>query len=81
MTFTLIVNSIQQTDGGLDVNTNLGELVPLNTVSKRTSLPDHTLRRGLNDGRIRGQKIGRDWFVFNDEADRLAKEFPIEGIR
>ncbi len=63
--------------GGAEVSVNLDELVPLNAASKRTNMPDHTLRRGLIAGRIRGKKIGRDWFVFSDEANRLADEFPI----
>ena len=61
------------------MSTNLDEIVPFNTASKRTNLPDHTLRRGLIAGRIKGMKIGRDWFVYTEEADRLAAEFPIEA--
>ena len=32
---------------------NLDDLVRLNAASKRTKMPDHTLRGGLNAGRIR----------------------------
>ncbi len=59
------------------MSTNLNELVPLNVASKRTNLGDHTLRRGLIQGRIKGRKIGRDWFIYADEVNRLAAEFPI----
>jgi acetyl-CoA synthetase len=49
------------------------ELLTVEEVSKRLKLTPLTIRRMLNDGRLRGTKVGRVWRVFESEVDRLLR--------
>ena len=52
-------------------------LIPLIDAAKRTSLSESGIRRGLNNGSIKGFKISRDWVLPPDEVNRLAIEHPL----
>ena len=39
-------------------------------VSKRVDLAEHTVRKGLRSGAIQGVKLGRDWFIADEELHR-----------
>lgn len=53
------------------------ELIPVTRAAKRTALGEPAIRRRLRAGQIRGQKLGRDWFVAAAEVERLAVEYPL----
>ena len=56
------------------------ELTPIAKAAKHTRQTESAIRRGLQTGRIRGVKVGRDWLIPPDEVRRLAKEFPLEPV-
>jgi excisionase family DNA binding protein len=55
-------------------------LISVVEASKQLAIGEETLRRGLRSGRVKGQKLGRDWFLSLDEVDRLAAEYPLESV-
>lgn len=56
-----------------------GHVTVLN-LEKRTQWGGHTIRRKLAAGRIKGTKVGRDWFIPEDEAERLEREYPLQEL-
>ena len=55
------------------------EIVPLTQAAKRTALGELAIRRGIKQGSIDAQKLGRDWYLPVPEVERLAREYPLEG--
>ena len=51
------------------------------SMSKGCALSEHTIRRLLNNGVIKGKKIGLVWFIANEEAERVIAENPIDQSR
>jgi excisionase family DNA binding protein len=55
-------------------------LISVVEASKQLAIGEEALRRRLRSGRVKGQKLGRDWFLPLDEVDRLAAEYPLESV-
>lgn len=55
------------------------DLISLTLAAKRINLGEPAIRKGLHQGKIRGQKMGRDWYIPADEVERLAREYPLEN--
>ena len=58
----------------------IGPLIPLRDAAKRTTLSESGIRRGLNNGTIKGFKVARDWVLQPAEVERLAKEHPLRSF-
>lgn len=56
---------------------DLENLVSIPKAAKKMDLAEHMIRRRLINGRIKGEKIGRDWYVYLDEVRRLEQEHPV----
>jgi hypothetical protein len=56
---------------------DLNNLVSIPRASKTTDRAEHWIRRRLINGQIRGEKIGRDWYLYSEEVQRLEQEFPV----
>ncbi len=47
---------------------------PLSEISRKTKVPIATLRRWANEGSIRSEKRGRDWYVSLDDVENMSKK-------
>ena len=52
-------------------------MIPVPAAAKRVNRSEAFLRRGVKDGNILGEKLGRDWFIHLEEVERLALEYPL----
>ena len=53
-------------------------MIPIPAAAKRVDRSEAFIRRGVKDGSIQGEKLGRDWFVRAEEVERLAREYPLK---
>ena len=54
-----------------------GQFETISKLAKSISLSEHTIRRRLTRGEIRGFKFGRDWFISHEEVEQLRAEYPV----
>jgi hypothetical protein len=65
------------TDGSKERCQMRQDVMPLALAAKRTALGEQAIRRGIKQGSIDGQKLGRDWYLPVSEVERLARDFPL----
>lgn len=53
---------------------NVDDLIPVPEAAKRAGVARNTMHRAVKDGRIKGRKLGRDWFVHANDIERWQKE-------
>lgn len=47
----------------------------LTEVSKKHNIGHRTLRKACNEGRLKGEKLGRDWFVTKKQVEKYLEGF------
>ena len=55
-------------------------VIPLTLAAKRCALGEPAMRWGIKLGAIEARKLGRDWYLPLQEVERLAREYPLEGV-
>jgi len=58
----------------IDINPNLGDLIPLSEASRISGLSAGHLRLLVSTGQLWGKKIGRNWLTTNQAIDQYVKE-------
>ncbi len=58
----------------------VSELVRLSRGAKTIDRTEAQLRRDIISGKVKGQKLGRDWFLPTDEVKRLSELYPVTPV-
>lgn len=53
---------------------NVDDLISVPDAAKRAGVARNTIHRAVKDGKIKGRKIGRDWFVEVSDIERWQRE-------
>lgn len=59
---------------GERTETGMGTLLALGAAAELAGILPDSLRQAINDGRLAGMKLGRDWFVDRSELERYIRE-------
>ena len=56
---------------------DMDELISMSQGMKVIGKNEAWARRELKANRVKGEKIGRDWWMYKTEVKRLAREYPV----
>jgi excisionase family DNA binding protein len=53
---------------------SMDDLIPVPEASRRAGVARNTMHRAVKSGKIKGLKLGRDWFIYASDIERWKRE-------